>query len=252
MAGHSMNEDDMTKAELEFEFSTARLVLEKILTLPEALRPTHESLGENEAGTIIGDVKKIIRRFEVPVSFEVPISSVYLRNLGALYDVRKLRNGNLVCCGYFDEIPLSTVKDFLTHMATARPIFGFACAPEEREQRNRVKTKQGVNTIESWVGRDIQKYIPGLYWWTLLPASLTEKHGVSLATVASMALEHVELEGRQHLFRFYEKPGDWRSATVMAELYSLLPLVFDVEKVRSQLEGAKTFLELNAMVNTWK
>jgi hypothetical protein len=236
----------MIKAELEFQFSTARLVLEKILTLPKVLQPTHKSLGENEAATIVGDVKKFIQ------DFELPSSGVYLRNVSALYDIRKLRNGNLVCCGYFDEIPLDGVKDFLIHMATARPIFGFACVPEEREQQNRVTTKQGVNTIESWVGRDTQKYIPGLYWWTLLPASLAERHGVSLHTIAGVALEHVELEGQQHLFRFYEKPEDWRSATVMAELRSSLSGVFDVERVRLQFERARTFLELNALVDAWK
>jgi len=137
-------------------------------------------------------------------------------------------------------------------MATARPIFGFACVPEEREQRNRVTIKQGLNTIDSWVGRDTKKYIPGLYWWTLLPASLADRHGVSLPTIARTALEHIELEGQQHLLRFYENPEDWRSATVMAELYPSLPGVFDVEKVRPQLESTRTFLELNAMVTTWE
>ena len=41
-------------------------------------------------------------------------------------------------------------------MAMAHPIFGFACMAEEREHRNRITTKLGINTIESWVGRDTQ------------------------------------------------------------------------------------------------
>jgi hypothetical protein len=137
-------------------------------------------------------------------------------------------------------------------MAIAHAIFGFACAEEEREHRNRITTKFGVNTMESWVGRDTQKYVPGLYWWTLLPASLAGQHGIPLSAVVGAALEHVELEGHQHLLRFYDKPEDWQSAHVMTQLYRSLPGLFDVEKLRPKLQGATTFLELNAILHAWR
>jgi dTDP-glucose pyrophosphorylase len=65
-------------------------------------------------------------------------------------------------------------------------------------------------------------------------------------------LEHVELDGHQHLFRFYEKPEDWRSANALAGLYSSLPGVFDVDKIRPALETTKTYWELNAIADNWK
>jgi len=136
-------------------------------------------------------------------------------------------------------------------MATAHPIFGFACAEEELEYRNRITTKLGINTIHSWVGHDTRRYVPGLYWWTLLPASLAEQHGIPLSTVVGAALEHIELEGQQHLLRFYEKPEDWQSAGAMAKLYRSLPGVFDAKKVRPKLQAATNFLELNAILDAW-
>jgi hypothetical protein len=166
-----VKESDMIEAELEFPFSMTHLALEKLLTLTDALRPTHQSLGEDEVGTMIGDAKAFLQ------TFELPSIGVYLRNSIALYDLRRSRNSNLIVGAYLDAIPDIAVKELLIHMAEAQPTFGFACAVEEREHRNRVTTKLGINTIESWVGRDTQKYIPGLYWWTLLPASLAEKHG---------------------------------------------------------------------------
>jgi hypothetical protein len=193
-----LKERDMIEAELEFRFSMTHLVLEELLTLPEALRPTHKSLGEDEVGTPIGDARIFLR------TFELPSIGVLLRNSIALYDLRRSRNGNLICCSYFDAIPYGAVKEFLIHMAIAHPIFGFACAAGELEHRNRITTKLGVNTVESRVGRDTQKYIPGLYWWTLLPASLAEKHGVPLSTILAKALEHIELDGKQHLLRLLE------------------------------------------------
>ena len=136
-------------------------------------------------------------------------------------------------------------------MAIAHPIFGFACAEEELEYRNRITTQMGINTIHSWVGRDTRKYLPGLYWWTLLPASLAEQHGIPLSIIVGAAKEHIELEGNQHLLRFYEKPEDWQSAAVTAKLYRSLPGVFDVEKLRPKIQGATTFLELNAILDAW-
>jgi hypothetical protein len=120
-----------------------------------------------------------------------------------------------------------------------------------REHRNRITTQLGINTIHSWIGRDTQKYVPGLYWWTLLPASLAQQHGIPLSVVVGAALEHIELEGHQHLLRFYEKPEDWQSAHVMTKLYRSLPGVFDVEKLRPKLQGATTFLEINAIPHAW-
>lgn len=236
----------MINAELEFEFSAARLVLEKLMSLPEAMRPTHKSLGEDEAGSKIGDAAKFVQ------NFELPSIGVFLKNSNVLYDIRRLRNGGLVCCGDFHEASPDAVKEFLINLASARPIFGFACTSEERDFRNRIATVQGVNTIESWVGRDTQKYIPGLYWLTLLPAELAEKHGVSLSRVTEAAREHLELEGRQHLLRFYDDPEDWRSTGIVNELCSSVPGIFDIEKVRPLLGGTKTYLELSDIARNWR
>ena len=113
-------------------------------------------------------------------------------------------------------------------------------------------TQQGVNKIESWVGRDIDKYVPGFYWLTLLPEALAAKHGIPLTAVERVAREHVALPGGQHLFRFYDRPEDWRSSPVVRNLCATLPGVFDVEKLKPQLAKAKNFLELNSMLRAWK
>jgi hypothetical protein len=233
------------KAGLEFQFLARPRVLERLLSLPPELRPTHQSVGEDEVGMAIDDRNKLIQ------SLERNESGIYLKNSNVLYDIRRSKNESLICNGYFELSP-SIVREFLIYMASADPIFGFACTPKEKEAKNRVTTKQGVNTIESWVGRDTRKYIPGLYWLTLLPVALAEKHGVPLSVIEGVALEHMVLDGGQHFFRFYEEPGDWRSTTAVAELCSSLPGVFDVEKVRPQLAAAKNFLDLNATIRSWK
>ena len=150
-------------------------------------------------------------------------------------------------CNCLLDVAPELIKAFLIHMMSAQPIFGFACEPQERDQRNRINTKQGINNIESWVGRDPQNYIPGLYWWTILPNALAEKHRVPLAAIKPIALEHVRIEGGQNLFRFYEKPDGWRAAQGIDTMRLSQPGIFDVEEVRPLALAARTFLELGAV-----
>jgi hypothetical protein len=158
----------------------------------------------------------------------------------------------IICHGYIDVDP-ALVQEFMAEMAGLNPIFGSACMQEERYQRNRVTTRlDAKTTVESWVGRDTQKYVPGFYWLTLLPDALAKQHDVPLSEVKKVAQEHLELEGGQHLFRFYERPEDWQMKSTVIELCASLPGVFNVEKVKAQLPTVKNFLELNSMLRDWK
>lgn len=235
----------MIVSTLEFHREALASVLAAFFALPEELRPTHQSVGEDEVGEPIRD------RVTQLEALAKRTSGFFLKGPRVMYDV-SLAGNKPIICNCFLEVEPSLAKRFLTHMATAQPIFGFACAQEERYQRNRITVKQGANAIESWVGRDTQKYVPGFYWLTLLPDALAKQHGVPLSEVERVAQEHIELDGGQHLFRFYDRPEDWRATPAVAELCASLPGVFDVEKIKVHLPAARNFLELDAMLRDWK
>ena len=235
----------MIKVALEFPLSAKDLVTKTILSLPEMLRPTTVSLAEDEAAIPIGDVDVFLQ------TFKMPSIGVYLENSTVVYDLRRSSPSTWIVVADLDAIPDDAVRDFLIRMAIAHPIFGLACAQEELEYRNRITTKFGINTMENWVGRDPRRYIPGLYWWTLLPDLLAEQHGIPLSLLVDAAQEHIKLEGNQHLLRFYDKPEDWQSAAFMAELYHSCPGIFDIEKLRPKLQGVESFLEISAILHDW-
>lgn len=235
----------MIETELEFHPGALKQIVGTLLSLPAELRPSHHSLGEDEKGQPINDPRAFADSLEErsPGPFLTGRHCTFYFSLAAPKPI--------ICRGDLDVEPALT-KRFMVEMASLRPIFGFACMQEERYQRNRVTTQQGVNTIESWVGRDTQKYVPGFYWLTLLPDALAKQHGVPLSAVEAVAQEHIELEGGQHLFRFYERPEDWQATSAVTELCASLSGVFDVEKVKPQLSASKNFLELNSMLREWK
>ncbi len=236
----------MLEAGFEFECAVEDVVA-AFAGLPPPLRPTHFSHEEKIGSDAdrIDDSKRL-------ASFIVKSQSgFFLSGPGVVYSIRVAVGRSLVCDCFVDVQPESA-RQLLVHLSKVQPIFGFACMPVERERRNRVTTQQGVNTIESWVGRDTQKYIPGFYWLTLLPHALMKRHGVSLDLVEGVAREHTELDGRQHLFRFYERPEDWHATSVVDELCASLPGIFDIEEIKPRLSTAKDFLELNSLLREWK
>ena len=236
----------MIEAGLEFDGAIDRLV-KAFIDLPAQLRPVHFSHEEKPAS----DADRIAdsKRFSAFVSKSK--SGFFLLGSGLTYSVR-IATGKPLICDCFLEVAPEAAEYFLRHMSKAMPIFGFACAPGERERRNRVTTQQGASKIESWVGRDTQRYVPGLYWLTLLPEALARQHGLPLAAVSALARQHIDLGNGQHLFRFYERPEEWQETSVVTDLIATLPGVFDVEKIKPQLIAATNFLDLNALLREWR
>ena len=229
------------EAGIEFE-TDVREIVDTFLTLPAPLRPTHFSHSEKVADVCdkVGDSDRLsafLKRSQ---------SGFFFVAAGLTYSVR-IALGKPTQCDCFLDVSPALLETFLAHMATARPIFGFSCEPQEREQRNRVVIKQGESVIESWVGRDLSKYIPGLYWLTLLPQGLIDRHNIPLSTLQAIAKKHHVLKGGLHLFQFYDAPEDWSSNGLVS-----LPGIFNVEMARAELATAKNFVEFNLLLKRWK
>ena len=236
--------------ELEPGLGSLRTLVRELCTLPDSLCATRHSQGEDEAGQAIDEVERYLASLK---------GGPLLRGRGVLYDIlAPMRRSDLPisCSCYFNATPPNLVRMFMERMAAIGILFGYACTWEEKQHRNRIFAEIDGGkggTSEGFYGDDISKYVPGLYWLTLLPEALAERHGVPLAEVSQAALEHVDLGGGQHLFRFHDRPEDWRKRTdAMDDLCARLPGVFDVHEVRRLVaKGVKTFAELHALLDPW-
>lgn len=236
------------EAGLEFSKGTIDRVVRAFITLPVPLRPSHFSYDENvrKHDDQIDDKK----RFTAFLARSQ--SGFFLSGEAVAYSIR-IASGKPTICDCFLDLEPEAVKTFMLHMSIARPLFGFACAPDERERRNRLNIRlQDKYAVQAWVGRDIYKYVPGFYWLTLLPDILARQHGIPLPLVEQVALAHFELEAKQHLFQFYERPDDWSTKANVARLCASLSGVFDIEMVRPQALTATNIFHLNSMLDQWK
>jgi len=242
----------MIIVEIEFEEAKIEAIVAAFLTLPTPLRPTH--FGEDEEG------KRSRRRVDDSAAFD----SFFIGRTEGFF----LFGPSLVCMAMLGREKILTLhcsintepelaRDFLVHLAkAAAPRFAFACEPEERDRRNRLVTKlhllDGPTTIETWVGRNTRKYLPGLYWLTLIPSTLLEEHAVAFSALESCAVETVMLQESLYLFRFYERPESWRSATCVSELLKSVSGIFDIKRIRPLIEGARSFAEIQGTLAGWR
>lgn len=232
----------------EITFGPGMPVLRNVVTMlcgvPDPLRATRHSGGEDEAKRPIKNVE------EFAASLDRFGTMLWAKH--AHYTVRAPRDARVECmCQFKVDPPL--VRAFMERMAPLDPIFGFACAWEENCHRNQIIARLRVGTLEAFVGSDLSKRVPGLYWLTLLSERLAARHGVPLAGLEAAALEHVALGGGLRLFRFHDHPAKWRErADEVDALCTALPGVFDIADLRARLVGVTEQRELYAIIDPWR
>ena len=212
-----------------------------------ALRPTHFSSSETRREGSLASA----RGFE---AFRKRNPSGYfLVAPGGLYDV-VLREAPTLTL--FSERPDGPVDasdiESLFVACAACSSFGFAATTEEYHHRNRVqKGLPGNSSLEAWVGRDLTRYVPGLYWRTLLREELCTQHDVPLERIRA-EFETRPLDPTAWLIRCPGAPSDWReNAPRVDRLCAELPGVFSKGEVEPALAGLATYREISHVLNRW-
>jgi len=103
-------------------------------------------------------------------------------------------------------------SDVLAVLAKAQPIFGYAGMWKEIKYRNGTFKDFGDCTLEWWVGRDANRYVPGLYWLTLLSKEKLKSLSFSMESLSRVASPIKSLENDTYILaQFYDKPENWEA-----------------------------------------
>lgn len=221
--------------------------LSAIDRLPSAARPTHFCFEE-------GDPRTDDNRFVLDEKFAAWVArhgSFLLEANGAQWSIWRWK-GVHIDCHCFLDVDGDVARAVVSRLAPVGIIFGYACCEAELYWRNNIYVRFAGGSSKTWVGRDYQKYIPGLYWTTLISEDLASQHGVSLADLAADAVEHEQISGGGHMFRFYNRPEDWSShKTRIDQLCSSMPGFFDVGAIRRQVEHVTSEAERRRITSRW-
>lgn len=242
----------MIAATLYFEIGVdAGGLVKDLQKLPEAIRPVYFAADEGKVSksNILSDrlrFEKFMKKH--PLGFFLYSKSKTLLNLSTG------RVGYAEVTLWLEAGPPDTlVSAFMRALVGRKPVFGFACAEDEYKHRNRHYITLGENHIESWIGRRVERYIPGVYWYTLLSDGLLAKHGVALTELAAevVASEAVG-DGSLHLLKFFEQPEQWEAqACRLDALCARVKGVFSRGSVDTAVTSLMTYLEFSDAMAQW-
>ena len=130
--------------------------------------------------------------------------------------------------------------------------FGYACLAEERAHRNRIAKQMKYGVHEAWVGRDHSRYLPGLYWLTVVSVSALSRLGVSIDVLRAVSKEVSVCANRTLVARLYDKASDWESESQRIDSWCReTPGVFSKDAVVKALASANTFADAADALGKW-
>lgn len=138
----------------------------------------------------------------------------------------------------------------LNALASAGSDFSFAASSDEYHHRNRYFRKLGANQFEAWIGRDLRKYLPGIYWLTALSKehydALSEMGGVPTTTVTQLDPEH-------WLIKAFDNPASWQQhADRLDNWLATQPGFFSKRRIQAQLDAVSDMAALSELVGEWR
>lgn len=218
-------------------------------TLPSPLRPNRFSSEEDE-GKASGQVSDEAK-FRAFVSKNA--YGFFLFSERARYNiVLRPKDGfcNLVADPLGDGLVESEVVLILKAVASAGSVFAFAANPEEYHHRNRYVRTLGANQFEAWIGRDLRKYLPGIYWLTVLSK---EHSDILVRLTATLAATVTQMDSEHWLIKAFENPNDWQQhAARLDEWCGKQPEFFSKQRVESQLDEAPDLGALSELASQWR
>ena len=219
--------------------------------LPELIKPIYfsEDEGKVSKSDLVSDDGKFKRfREKNPDGFFIS------NNKGFLFDVSTPNAGYSVLILYAEEsLSNELVESFFRAFVELNPIFGFACESEEYEHRNRYYTTIGINEIESWIGRDLNKYLSGVYWYTLLSDKTLNIYGLNLDDVCSLTNKRDDIARGIYLLNFFEHADDWQKHKAkLDDFCKKADGVFSKHDVELAVQGVSSYFEYGDIVDNWR
>ncbi|MBI3837749.1 MAG: hypothetical protein HY288_07425 [Planctomycetia bacterium] len=136
-------------------------------------------------------------------------------------------------------------------MLRARAEYGFAATEEEYYHRNRIYCTIGDANIESWVGRDLRKYVPGVFWRTVLSQRLIAERQLDLRALPSCV--QVERIDDSVILKVTGRMGEWKARA--AEIDNFCASVtgfFSITHVVNDLVGVDDYLKFSQILAPWR
>jgi hypothetical protein len=239
----------MTIAKYYLNATSFARIPEAIGRFPEVIRPTH--FGQSEERH---DPRFPLSRAGAKEALEQLTHSGYLLFGDDVVDTLSPPvdgHGELFVSSGEGGVPADELKNLTHTLAELGFEFGFIAEWEEYLHRNQHKCRLQNGKIQSWVGRNLSKYLPGLYWISVLRTGLAKKFGIGddRWPPSTKILDF----GPMYLaLQLFDQPSNWAEyAREIDALCAQNENIFSIEEIRQQLETAKNYVDLTRLLRNW-
>lgn len=142
--------------------------------------------------------------------------------------------------------------NFLNLLLETKPYWGYFADFNEIVFRNKIVKKIGNNSIETWIGRDIMKYLPGLYWINIISNEAFEKFKLNFDNLSN-ANSKLTINHKYKLLKLYEKANDWYSSVDLTNIiYDSQERIFDKRFIENKVESVDNYVEYKSILKDFK
>jgi hypothetical protein len=152
-------------------------------------------------------------------------------------------------------IPMDECFSFIELCSYYNCKFCAGCDQREFEYRNHFTGRGEIFSLSTYLGRDVQKYFPGVYWLTGFSKRHAKKLGVNLKKIESRAIESHAFgkDGDFVLYQFFEKPAEWAlHADRLDEICEHTNGIFSKREVLLETGTPPTYDSLDSVTDKWK
>ena len=231
---------------LYFAMAHRKQALNRLFDLQKNQRPQYFHLEEFPKRK---DLKKIRSADDLEQYLDLPMNSLFFLSSESSKIFVRRQNSNLLIRGENDSTWHETFS-ILRHMMSACPLFGYGSCDEEYAHRNQLVVETTMGMEYSFNGRDIDRYVPGIYWITLLSDQLINMHKVRIDSLYSASTIHVN-EFNAHLFQFYTNPEEWSKKKEELKLLSKPAGFFHKEDILNSIGLETDWRVVEEKVNVW-
>jgi hypothetical protein len=216
-----------------------------LLNLPDTFRPDRYRVGEDEKSLQISAHSKISFLSKRTGLFPI------LENELCTY-VYSDADSDFSTLSCDIQAAAEEAKSLFIKLCELNPEFAYCSLPEERRFRNFIQVEIPSGLLETWVGRDIRRYIPGFYWLTAISEKWLVRHNMNVTNLRGFAIENKQINSNLFLFEFYQQPAEWAQTMKVTSLIENTAGVFNLKDVTKELPARPNFLEANSFFSKWK
>jgi hypothetical protein len=223
-----------------FHPSHIEKALEQINSLPMELRPSRFATSEKDT-TGLGSLEN---KAKYSAFKSKNGAGYFLLSSRARYEINLKANRFGYSTIEVDSIgqgitPIEA-KEIITCLANAEPHFAYAY-----KHRNKYARKLEGTTFEAWIGRDLRKYLPGLYWMTLIP----KQTGASIEINRPTLTTSIDYLASGCIVTAFKSPDEWKHYADGIDIWLSSTLAFfSRNKTVERLDAAQTASELRELL----